>query len=656
MKLSIVIVNYNVKYFLEQCLHSVQKASAGLEAEIFVVDNNSVDGSVKMVREKFPEVILIENKENKGFSTANNQAIRASKGTYVLLLNPDTLVEDDTLHKVVDFMDEHPDAGGLGVKMLDGKGKFLPESKRGLPTPLVAFFKVFGLSALFPRSKLFNTYHLGYLDKEKTHQVDVLAGAFMLIRRSTLEKTGLLDETFFMYGEDIDLSYRITLAGYKNYYFPGTRIIHYKGESTKKSSLNYVFLFYNAMIIFAKKHFSSKNARSFSLMINFAIYFRALISILTRFAKKISLPALDAILIYFGIIFIKNYWESHFIFPEGGHYPQLFVLVVVPLYLIIWLLCVYLSGGYDKPVRLRRILQGMAAGTIMILVMYSLLSEHYRFSRALILLGALWGTFIMTGIRILLHHLNVKGFTLNTEKNKRFIIVGEKEEGQRVSELLLKTGMNPSFTGLVSYHHHRNNSNGFIGHLGQIKEIITIHKINEIIFCAKDVPAQVIIDKMSELKNEPVDYKIAPPESLSIIGSNSINTSGDLYVIDIRAITKITNRRNKRLLDVLTSVAILILSPVVIFIVKNPVGLIPNIFSVLFARKSWVGFNHAHDSEQHKLPEIKPGVLTPLDAFNGKKMPGDSVSRLDIMYARDYNLSTDLNIIIKGFKQLGRSS
>ncbi len=655
MKLSIVIVNYNVKYFLEQCLHSVQKACSGLEVEIFVVDNNSVDGSVKMVREKFPEVNLIENKENKGFSTANNQAIKISKGAYVLLLNPDTIVEDDTLRKVIDFMDSHPDAGGLGVKMLDGKGKFLPESKRGLPTPLVAFFKVFGLSALFPRSKLFNTYHLGYLDKEKTHQVDVLAGAFMLIRRSVLDITGLLDETFFMYGEDIDLSYRITRAGYKNYYFPGTRIIHYKGESTKKSSLNYVFMFYNAMIIFARKHFSSENARSFSLMINFAIYFRAFISILTRFARKISLPALDAVLIYSGIIFIKNYWESHFIFPEGGHYPQMFILVVMPVYLAIWLLCVYLSGGYDKPIRLRRIFQGMATGTVIILVMYSLLNEHYRFSRALILLGALWGTLIMTGIRILLHHLNVKGFTLNSEKNKRFIIVGEKEEGQRVSELLQKTGMNPSFTGLVSFQHHRNNSNGFIGHLGQIKEIITIHKINEIIFCAKDVPAQVIIDKMSELKNEQVDYKIAPPESLSIIGSNSINTSGDLYVIDIKAITKITNRRNKRLLDFLTSVALLILSPLVMFFVNNPVGLIRNIFSVLFARKSWVGFIHAQDSEKHKLPEIKPGVLTPLDAFNGKNMPIDSISRLDIMYARDYNLSTDLNIIIRGFKQLGRS-
>ncbi|MEI6683906.1 MAG: glycosyltransferase [Bacteroidota bacterium] len=654
MKLSIVIVNYNVKYFLEQCLHSVQNACHGLDAEVFVVDNDSVDGSVKMVKEKFPEVLLIENKDNKGFSSANNQAIRKSTGQYILLLNPDTIVEDDTLRKVVDFMDAHPDAGGLGVKMLDGKGKFLPESKRGLPLPSVAFFKVFGLSALFPRSKIFSTYHLGYLDKDKTHVVDVLAGAFMLLRKTVLDKIGLLDEAFFMYGEDIDLSYRITEAGYKNYYYPGTRIIHYKGESTKKSSLNYVFVFYNAMIVFAKKHFSKENARAFSVMINIAIYFRAFISILIRFFNRIFLPMMDALLIFAGIFIIKGYWEKHFIFPDGGHYPEAFILVAVPVYLTIWLLCIYLSGGYDKPVKLRKVIQGMAMGTIIILVLYSLLNEHYRFSRALIILGATWGTLIMLGLRYILHFLNISGFRLNSEKNKRFVIIGEKEEAERVADLLQKTGMNPTFTGLVSYHKHRNNSNGFIGHLGQIKEIITIHKINEVIFCAKDVPAQVIIDKMSELKHEQVDYKIAPPESLSIIGSNSINTSGDLYVIDINAITKKSNRRNKRLLDLLVGFTLLGFYPFALFLVKNPVGLLRNIFTVLLTGKSWVGFTQHTLPEAHRLPEIKPGVLNPLDAFKNKNLPEETTTRLDLLYARDYKLTNDLNIIIKGFRQLGR--
>jgi GT2 family glycosyltransferase len=212
----------------------VQNALHGINAEIIVVDNNSVDGSVSLVKEKFENVKLIANNENTGFAVANNQAIKISKGNYVLLLNPDTIVQEDTFVKCLEFMNQTPIAGALGVKMFDGNGVFLPESKRGLPTPMVAFFKIFGLSTIFPKSKIFGQYHLGYLSKNENHQVDVLSGAFMLLRKEALDKVGLLDEAFFMYGEDIDLSYRITLGGYKNYYFSKTNIIHYKGESTKK--------------------------------------------------------------------------------------------------------------------------------------------------------------------------------------------------------------------------------------------------------------------------------------------------------------------------------------------------------------------------------------------------------------------------------------
>ena len=653
MKLSVIIVNYNVRYFLEQCLHSVIKACHGLDAEIFIVDNNSVDGSVKMVREKFPELRLIANKENVGFSTANNQAIKKARGEYILLLNPDTIVEDDTLRKSVQFMDDHSDAGGLGVKMLDGKGKFLPESKRSLPSPAVAFFKIFGLSSLFPKSRIFGKYHLGYLDKEKTHTIEVLAGAFMMLRKKVLDKIGLLDESFFMYGEDIDLSYRITQAGFKNYYYPETRIIHYKGESTKKSSLNYVFLFYNAMIIFARKHYSKKNARSFSFIINLAIYLRALISILTRFISRVLLPLADAALIFIGIFFIKNYWERTFLIPEGGHYPPALLLIAFPVYIFIWLICVYLSGGYDKPIRLLKIIQGMFTGTIIILVLYSLLSEHYRFSRAIIVFGAFWGTLAMLGIRYLVHFTNTRNFRIGIEKNKRFIIVGEMEEAERVSGLLQQTVMNPGFIGLVSYLQHKNNMNGFIGHMGQVQEIITIHKVDEVIFCAKDIPAHLIIDKMSELKDQEVDFKIAPPESLSIIGSNSINTSGDLYVIDINTITKLSNRRNKRMFDLLLSLSLLFLYPLVIWIMKKPIGLMLNIFSVILGYRSWVGYSLRTESDVH-LPGIRKGVLNPEDALKNKEIPREINQQLNLMYARDYKLTNDFNIIIRGFRDMGR--
>jgi len=239
-----------------------------------------------MLSEKFPDIYLIENKTNSGFSVANNQAIKIAKGEYILLLNPDTIVEPDTFEKTIAFMDAHNEAGALGVKMLNGEGDFLPESKRGLPTPLVAFYKLSGLSTLFPKSKVFNNYNLGFLDDNKIHQVDILAGAFMLIRKSVLEMVGLLDEKFFMYGEDVDLSYRIILAGYKNYYFPETKIIHYKGKSTNKNSVNYIFHFYKAMLIFSKKHFSKSNKLLFFIFIYPSVYLQIVIASVPRLFKS----------------------------------------------------------------------------------------------------------------------------------------------------------------------------------------------------------------------------------------------------------------------------------------------------------------------------------------------------------------------------------
>jgi GT2 family glycosyltransferase len=287
VELSIIIVNYNVKYFLEHCLNSVLDATQTIDSEILVVDNKSSDGSVEYLRPRFPKVTFIVNDENVGFSKANNQALKMAKGRYVLLLNPDTLVQPDTFNRCIEFMDSHPKAGAVGVKMIDGKGLFLPESKRALPTPFVAFCKVFGLSSLFPYSKTFGRYHLGYLPNNQEHVVEVLSGAYMFIRKEILNKTGFLDESFFMYGEDIDLSYRISTSGLCNYYFPGTSIVHFKGESTKKRSINYVIVFYKAMKIFASKHFLGKGVSIYNTAINLAIYLRATASIIRRVFLKL---------------------------------------------------------------------------------------------------------------------------------------------------------------------------------------------------------------------------------------------------------------------------------------------------------------------------------------------------------------------------------
>lgn len=654
MKLSVVIVNYNVKYFLEQCLHSVEAAIKGIDAEVFVVDNNSVDGSVEMVREKFPDVKLIANTVNTGFSVANNQAIKVASGEYILLLNPDTVVELDTFSKSVEFMDAHPDAGGLGIKMVDGSGRFLPESKRGLPTPAVAFYKIFGLSALFPKSRIFGQYHLGYLDNEKTHVVDVLAGAYMMLRRETLEKTGLLDETFFMYGEDIDLSYRITKSGYKNYYFPGARIIHYKGESTKKSSINYVFVFYNAMVIFARKHFSQKNARLFSFLIHIAIYLRAGISILHRLLNKVLLPLADAAVIYSGSLLIVDYWESNVTYTFGGHYPPQFLFGLLPGYVLIWLFSVLLAGGYDKPLSLRKIFTGIFAGTIAILVFYALLPAGFRFSRAIIILSGIWGIASVTGIRLLLHFAGFRSYRLGLNPNRRFAIIGNKDESERVADILRKGLVNAGFIGLVNTENSKNNTEGFIGSLPNISDIINIYKIDEVIFCAKDIPASQIIDTMSQLSKLQVEFKIVPPESLSIIGSNSISTTGDLYVIEINSITRVNNLRNKRLLDVVLSILLLAFSPLLFIFMKRPHGFIWNILRVLSGNRTWVGYSKF--SAPQNLPPVRKGILNPTDALNFNIPDTETAIRLNMLYARDYRLSSDINIILKGFRNLGRKA
>ena len=259
IKLSIVIVNYNVKYFLEQCLYSVRAATTNLDAEVFVVDNHSSDDSLAYLKPKFPEVIFIENLENVGFAKANNQAIGQAKGQYVLLLNPDTVVGEDSLRSLCYQMDEDKTIGALGVKMLNAEGHFLVESKRSFPSPWVSFCKLFGLAKLFPYSPFFSRYNLPYLNPDKPHTVEVLAGAFMLLRHEALDKVGLLDESFFMYGEDIDLSYRIAQAGYKNLYYP-ERLLHYKGESAKQDDKRYIEAFYGAMLIFYQKYYPNSSA------------------------------------------------------------------------------------------------------------------------------------------------------------------------------------------------------------------------------------------------------------------------------------------------------------------------------------------------------------------------------------------------------------
>ncbi|UCG26646.1 MAG: hypothetical protein JSV24_06600, partial [Bacteroidales bacterium] len=547
--------------------------------------------------------------------------------------------------------DQHTDAGGLGVKMIDGKGKFLPESKRALPTPLVAFFKIFGISSIFPGSGIFGKYHLGYLSPDETHEIEVLPGAFMFLRKKALDTVGLLDEDFFMYGEDIDLSCRLIEGGYKNYYLPDTTIIHYKGESTKKGSLNYVIQFYKAMIIYAGKHFSKRNLKIFQMLINLAIYFRATISLTKRIFYKLFLPVMDAVIIYAGISLITPYWERYK-FPGGGHYPDEFMQMVVPVYILIWILSVLFSGGYEKRISLTDTFKGIVTGTILILVIYALIPVTIRFSRAMILFGAAWAAASVILLRILLDKLNLEHYKLKGKKGKRLLIIGNQEESRRVRSILEETSLKPEIVGVVSPVQNANNNSG-TGHPGQIEDIVRINRVDEIIFCSRDIPAEEIIRNMVDLTAAEVDFKIAPPESISIIGSNSIETAGDLYLIPLNSISKPVNKRKKRLLDLVLSLIFLLLLPVMLFFVAKKRGLMQNILSVLLGKKTWIGYFHSEKSDDQDLPVLRNGILSPVVGKENLNLSNETIRDLNLIYAKDYKINHDIQIIFKGFRHLG---
>lgn len=638
MKLSIVIVNYNVRHFLEQALRSVENACANLETEVWVVDNNSVDQSNQMVKELFPRVKLIENKTNAGFSKANNQAIRLSAGEYILLLNPDTVLQSDTLEKCVQYMDAHPDTGGLGVRMIDGKGKFLPESKRGLPTPAVAFYKMSGLSKLFSNSKRFGRYHLKYLDEFQNHEVDVLSGAFMLLRKSVLDEIGLLDESFFMYGEDIDLSYRITQAGYKNVYFSETTIIHYKGESTKKKSLNYVKIFYNAMVLFAQKHYSKKSAGWFSFFINLAIYVRAGLSVIWRWIERIAWPLLDFAALYLGFFAITRYWETYNKFVRN-FYPSEYFMVHLPAYIFIILFVVFLSGGYDKLISIRRISRGTLAGAMLLFAIYAFLPKNLQFSRAILLLGCLWSLVAPVILRLIWQLLKYRNFNLLDNEKFRLLIVADKQESHRIKDLLAQSMVPLEFTGIVNPGGKA--SDEALGNLQQLDEIVEIFDINTVIFSAQDVNSNDIMQSMSSLKDADLSFKIVPPNSMFIIGSNSKNTQGELFGIDISfKISETQNKRKKRIFDWSLALISIPLFPLLLFL-KNGPAILAAIPRVLLGINTWFGY------QDNSLPALRKPVFLLSEVYNAAV----SEEKINLGYARDYSVYKDLELLLKLLKR-----
>ncbi|MCD6201492.1 MAG: glycosyltransferase [Bacteroidales bacterium] len=651
MDISIVIVSFNVRYFLESCLYSVYRAMEGIDGEVIVVDNASVDGTLPMLSKKFPEITLISNKENVGFSKACNQGIAIASGRYVLLLNPDTLIEETTLIKSIRFLDKHPDAGALGVKMIDGKGNFLPESKRALPTPMVAFYKIFGLSSLFPHSPTFNRYYLGHLDENVTHSVEVLTGAFMMLRKEVLDKTGGLDEDYFMYGEDVDLSYRITQAGYRNYYYPETTIVHYKGESTKKGSLNYVILFYKAMLIFAGKHFSRQRAGLISLLIRPAIYIRAALSAIRRVWSFLAWPLIDMTLLYIGYLFLVPFWEQ-FKFQTPSYYPPEFRNYIVPAYIIVWILSVWIAGGYRKPVRLWYVVRGLLLGMVAILVIYALLPVQLRFSRALILLGTVWGILAGLGARWLFSLFPGDFFTLAAKQHKNVLIISYEKEFYRISKFLKQLDIHATVAGYVPPE-DKGSKGPVLGSPDLLPAIVKIHRIQEIIFSAVDTRTNHIIRTMNHLSEVPVEFKVALPEGSPIVGSSSVERPGELYLIELNAVSQLRNRLKKRVLDISLASLFVVLSPMMLLILRSRKNFIRNCLKVLSGSKTWVGYCRAETTITEDLPILPESVLCPVNFSETADLDLEVLKSINQTYARNYHLTFDLKIVFRNIKRLG---
>ncbi len=644
MKLSVIIVNYNVRAYLEQCLRTVFEAMKGIDGDVFVVDNQSTDGSVEMVRGKFPQVKLMANTENVGFSRANNQAIRESNAEYVLLLNPDTVVGEEVFHKVLEFLDAHPKAGGLGVKMVDGTGQFLPESKRGLPTPGVAFYKIIGLTRLFPRSRVFGRYHMGHLPEDSTAPIEILSGACMFLRKRTLDEVGLLDESFFMYGEDIDLSYRINLGGYENWYFPEARIIHYKGESTKKSTVNYVFVFYNAMSIFARKHFTRKRPDVLAALINGSIYLSAAGAIVTRFLKRALLPMLDvALLVALSIGFA-------YVAYTGTQPAELVELRILSAQAALMLVTFGLMGAYDLPVRIRHVFTGGLLAFLIVALIGIRISEGHIWPLTMYTASLLVGGIQITAgflARMLLHLARIKPFSLRTLDRKRILSIGSEEETAHAFALLWQTHFGLGRQKQM----HSSEANGPDAHTA-IRRQIRKHGIDEVVFCAKDLKWGRIIELMEQLKRAGVMFKIAQPAREFIIGPSSIESINDLLILEEHAVNSASARRRKRMLDIVLCIFFLITLPLGIWFVADRSGFLGNLVLVLRGQRSWVGYAPMSDPSL-RLPRIRPGVLDPITVLGLKPSP-ITVRRVNLNYAKDYRVLEDLRWVIGCFSGLGR--
>jgi len=602
MDLSVIIVSYNVKAYLDQCLNSVIRASKNIDVEIIIVDNFSKDDSVEYIKSKFPSVHLIQNKSNLGFGSANNIGAKEAKGNYILFLNPDTIVGEDNFELALKEFRDFPNLGSLGCRMIDGKGNFLPESKRGFPTPWVAFYRIIGLAKLFPKSKKWAGYYLGNVDEDENAQSQIHCGAWMMLSKEALNKSHGFDEAFFMYAEDIDLSYRIMELGFENRYFATSPIIHFKGESTKHSSWSYVKNFYQSMDIFFKKHLKT-NAHSYSFLIRLGIYSKASSEIIKRYLFT-TLPILLTFIIGF---FLANefisFWESNYRYPNGGHYPSTLRDRLLPAYLTLWVGSMIINGAYSNKASIIRYFTGFITSTSVLLIFYSLLPSDLRFSRILILISCL--IFFITFLLI--------KFLLNIKSNERL----------------------PRISQNTVAHVNRDSSepiNQMTNYDISIDELL-IQKdplqFSEIHFYPEKIDLKKIIRAMIFFRKKNLKYRFK--YASWTLGSDNYQTSSDL---SIAALSKPEIKRTKNILNILITFIVIIGIPIFIWSRRGRY-VIKSLPEIILLKKIWVGYI---SKKPIGLPSLKDGVFSHSSQLNNSNL----IRFADIRYAHHWRPEFDI--------------
>lgn len=634
--ISIVIVNYNVKDALDNCLSSVYKSNtSGHKLEIIVVDNNSFDGSVKLVKEKYPDVNVIENKENSGYSRANNTALRKVRGQYVLILNPDTILEEGTFQKLIDFIKKNPETGVVTSKLIMANGKLDPACRRSFPSLMVALPRILGLSKLFPKSELFGKYNLSYLDENVTHEVDSVNGAFMFIPKKVLDDAGLFDEDFFMYGEDLDLCFRIKKNGYKIYYFPGVTTVHLKGESTRKTKISYVNNFYGAMSIFVKKNLGGSNIL-LSFILNVGIAARSLISYIKRIILNSLLLIIDVFLIFAALVFSVRIRFN--IFPQDKY---LFIIIV---YVLIWIILLLMFGVYRNKNRfaLKNTFNAVVAG-FFINSSITYFFKEYAFSREVILSST-----VISLTTLLFWRAAVNIFIFFRRKNItlskiNLLVIGEKQLSQNLEDRLISKYNIFYFNNLVKEQT-----------ISSLKEFIEYKGIDEVLLTDNTFSNKEILTLMYNLKENKVNFKIVP-SGKDLILSKLHSKIDDINLIEIEY--NINNKLNiffKRLFDILLSFLLLIfVYPFVLiyhkFIRKDlskhvsKLLLLPSVFAGIY---SFVGMPVWYDkSNSGNLG--KKGLTGIVQLRFDENISDEELDNYIIYYAKNQSLSLDFEILLK---------